>query len=284
MRHNLVHQVLADRLRPLIKKVTLVLSDLLKLLGITSFPFNTISLSFFVEDLLLSGLLLGTTSLILLAFDHHLDLINLAIRAFLMLSPCSFKHFLLLLFSKIRVFHDLGLSFATTDFCIALIFAHLGIVSCSLLLSLPFDVLQEAVVGVGDQVQTARFAVLLKLGSHQLQGLLIVEGLFGVVKQHAVLRANKLGEEVMDVGFSLEAGVSLTIKSKTTLKVSLGLVGAFDLLRRQITHLLLKKIIISLKDHGVLGEDLLRDGEAGEGISRVRDFSLDFLLLLLFIA
>ena len=79
VRHNLVHQVLADGLRPLVEKVTLVLTDLLKLLGITSFPFNTISLGIFVEELLLSGLLLGTTSLILLAFDHHLDLIDLAI-------------------------------------------------------------------------------------------------------------------------------------------------------------------------------------------------------------
>ena len=79
VRHNLVHQVLADGLRPLVEKVTLVLTDLLKLLGITSFPFNTISLSIFVEDLLVSSFLLGTTSFILLALNHHLDLINLAI-------------------------------------------------------------------------------------------------------------------------------------------------------------------------------------------------------------
>ena len=182
VRHNLVHQVLADGLRPLVEKVTLVLTDLLKLLGITSFPFNTISLSIFVEDLLVSSFLLGTTSFILLALNHHLDLVDLAIRALLLLGSRSFKHFLLLLFGEFSVIHDFLLSFATANFCGTLVFAHLRIARSSLLLSLPFDVLQEAVVGVGDQVQTARLAVLLKLGSHQLQGLLIVEGLFWVVE------------------------------------------------------------------------------------------------------
>ena len=189
-----------------------------------------------------------------------------------------------MLFGEFRVIHDFLLSLATANFCGTLVFAHLRIARSSLLLSLPFDVLQEAVVGVGDQVQTARLAVLLKLGSHQLQGLLIVEGLFWVVEQHTVLWANKLGEEVMDVGFCLKVGVRLTINSKTTLQVSLGLVGALDLLRRQITHLLLKKIVFSLEDHGVLGKDLLRDVEAGERVSRVRSFSLDLLLFLLFTA
>ena len=284
VRHNLVHQVLTDGLRPLVEKVTLVLTDLLKLLGITSFSLNTIPLGFFVVDLLVSSFLLGTTSLILLALNHHLDLVNLAIRAILLLGSRSLKHFLLLLFGEFRVIHDFLLSLATANFCGTLVFAHLRIACCSLLLSLSLDVLQEAVVGVGDQVQTAGLAILLKLGSHQLQGLLVVKGLFWVVKKHAVLWANELGEEVMDMGFSLKTGICLTIESKTTLQVSLGLVGALDLLRRQITHLLLKLIVFSLKDHGVLGEDLLRDGETREGISGVRSFTLDFLLLLLFTA
>ena len=232
VRHNLVHQVLTDGLRPFVKKVTLVLPDLLKLLSITSFPFNTIPLSFFVEDLLLSSFLLSTTSLILLALDHHFDLIDLAIRAFLLLGSRSFKHFLLLLFGEIWVLHDFSLSFATTELCVALIFAHLRIVRLSLLPPLPLNVFQEAVVSVSDQVQTARLAVLLKLCSHQLQGLFVVEGLFWVVKQHAVLRANKLGKEVVDVGFGFKTRVGLTINSKTTLQISLGLVGALDLLRR----------------------------------------------------
>ena len=154
----------------------------------------------------------------------------------------------------------------------------------SFLLSLPLNVLQEAVVGVGDQVQTARFAVLLKLCTHQLQGLLIVEGLFRVVKQHAVLWTNKLGKEVVDVGFLIEVCVCLTIGCKTTLQVSLGLVGALCQLSRQIFHFLLKNIVFSLKDHGILGKNLLRDCEAGEGISRVRYFSLDLLFLLFFTA
>ena len=187
MWYNLVHQVLADGLRPLVEKVTFVLPDLLKLLGIASFPFNTIPLGFFVEDLLVSGFLLSTTSLVLLALDHHLDLVNLAIRALLLLSSRSFKHLLLLLFSEISVLHDFGLNFATADFCAALSVVHRRIGLLSFLLSLPLDVLQEAVVGLSDQVQTAWFAVLLKLGSHQLQSLLIVEGLFRVVEQHAVL-------------------------------------------------------------------------------------------------
>ena len=77
--HNLVHQVLTDGLRPLVKKVTLVLTDLLKLLSISSFPFNTIPFGFLIKDLLVSGFLLSSASFILLALDHHLDLVNLTI-------------------------------------------------------------------------------------------------------------------------------------------------------------------------------------------------------------
>ena len=79
VRHNLVHQVLADGLRPLVEKVTLVLTDLLKLLGISSFPFNTIPFGFLIKDLLVSGFLLSSASFILLALNHHLDLVNLTI-------------------------------------------------------------------------------------------------------------------------------------------------------------------------------------------------------------
>jgi len=68
----------------------------------------------------------------------------------------------------------------------------------------------------------------------------------------------------VDVGFSLQVGVSLAVGGKTTIEISCGLVRALDLIRRQVLHLLLQELVVGLEDNGVLRQDLVASLEARE--------------------
>ena len=122
---------------------------------------------------------------------------------------------MLLLFGEVLVLHDLelglGLPGLPTIGSLALgQFSLSGLTSGHL-----FDVLEEAVIVLSDQVQAARFAVLLKFGAHELRSLLLVGGDLGVVEEHAVLVSDELREEVVDVGIGVHARVHLTIDTKS---------------------------------------------------------------------
>ena len=84
VRHNLVHEVLTDGLRALVEQVTLVLANLLKFGFFTLLAFDTVALSIFLEQLVLSSLPLALTSLLLLTLNQSLYLINLATRVLLL--------------------------------------------------------------------------------------------------------------------------------------------------------------------------------------------------------
>ena len=136
--HNLVHEVLTDRLRALVKQVTLVLANLLKFCFLALLAFDTVALSIFLEQLVLSSLPLALASLLLLTLNQSLDLINLATRVLLLpLGFLSSQQLLLLLFRQILVLNDIKLSLASVDFT-ALVgqFSLLG-----LFFGLPLDLL-----------------------------------------------------------------------------------------------------------------------------------------------
>ena len=145
--HNLVHEVLTDRLRALVEQVTLVLANLLKFGFFALLTFDTVALSIFLEQLVLSSLPLALTSLLLFTLNQSLYLINLATRVLLLpLGFLSSQQLLLLLFRQILVLNDIKLSLASVDFT-ALVgqFSFLG-----LFLGLSLDLLEELVVGVSD--------------------------------------------------------------------------------------------------------------------------------------
>lgn len=145
--HNLVHEVLTDRLRALVEQVTLVLANLLKFGFFALLAFDTVALSIFLEQLVLSSLPLALTSLLLFTLNQSLYLINLATRVLLLpLGFLSSQQLLLLLFRQILVLNDIKLSLASVDFT-ALVgqFSFLG-----LFLGLSLDLLEELVVGVSD--------------------------------------------------------------------------------------------------------------------------------------
>lgn len=136
--HNLVHEVLTDGLRALVKQVTLVLANLLKFCFLALLAFDTVALSIFLEQLVLSSLPLALASLLLLTLNQSLDLINLATRVLLLpLGFLSSQQLLLLLFRQILVLNDIKLSLASVDFT-ALVgqFSLLG-----LFFGLPLDLL-----------------------------------------------------------------------------------------------------------------------------------------------
>lgn len=85
----------------------------------------------------------------------------------------------------------------------------------------------------------------------------------------------------MDVAISLNIGVHLTVDTKSALKVINRLVGALCELSRQILHFLLQEVVVSFEDHSVLGQNLLRDGEAREAtcLRLFLSCTFDFLLL-----
>ena len=82
--HNLVHEVLTDGLRALVEQVTLVLANLLKFGFLALLAFDTVTLSIFLEQLVLSSFLLALAGLLLLTLNQSLDLINLATRVLLL--------------------------------------------------------------------------------------------------------------------------------------------------------------------------------------------------------
>lgn len=145
--HNFVHEVLTDGLRALVEQVTLVLANLLKFGFFALLAFDTVALSIFLEQLVLSSLPLALTSLLLFTLNQSLYLINLATRVLLLpLGFLSSQQLLLLLFRQILVLNDIKLSLASVDFT-ALVgqFSFLG-----LFLGLSLDLLEELVVGVSD--------------------------------------------------------------------------------------------------------------------------------------
>lgn len=136
--HNLVHEVLTDGLRALVKQVTLVLANLLKFCFLALLAFDTVALSIFLEQLVLCSFPLALASLLLLTLNQSLDLINLATRVLLLpLGFLSSQQLLLLLFRQILVLNDIKLSLASVDFT-ALVgqFSLLG-----LFFGLPLDLL-----------------------------------------------------------------------------------------------------------------------------------------------
>ena len=116
----------------------------------------------------------------------------------------------------------------------------------------PLNILQETIVLLCDQVETAWFAVLLKFGAHELHGLFLVGGDFGVVEQHAIFLPDELREKLMDVSVGIDACVHLAIGTKSSIHVSSRLVSVLSHFRRQIFHLLLEEVIVCFKDNRVL--------------------------------
>ena len=147
VRHNLVHQILADRLRSLVEKVTLVLTDLLEFGSIAFFTLDAILLGVFVKELLLSSFLLGTLVLDLLPLDHRFNFIDLTVRFLVFLGLLGSKQILLLLLSQVLVLHDVNLGLGTILFtrCSNLFLTFL-------LTTLLFNVIQELVISVSDQI------------------------------------------------------------------------------------------------------------------------------------
>ena len=147
VRHNLVHQILADRLRSLVEKVTLVLTDLLEFGSIAFFTLDAILLGIFVKELLLSSFLLGTLVLDLLPLDHRFNFIDLTVRFLVFLGLLGSKQILLLLLSQVLVLHDVNLGLGT------ILFTRCSSLFLTLLLTtLLFNVIQELVISVSDQI------------------------------------------------------------------------------------------------------------------------------------
>ena len=99
---------------------------------------------------------------------------------------------MLLLFGEVLVLHDfelsLGLSnLATIGSLILGQFSFFGFTT-----GLSFNVLEESVIVLSDQVQAAWLAILLKLGAHEIRGLLLVGGDLWVVEEHAILLSDEL--------------------------------------------------------------------------------------------
>ena len=98
----------------------------------------------------------------------------------------SGEHFLLLFLGQVIVLNDIELSFRAID--LAILGRNLSFTG--LPLRLPVDGLQELVVRISNQVQTAWLAILLQKLVHTLQSLLNVLALVGIVKKHAVFGAD----------------------------------------------------------------------------------------------
>ena len=210
MGHNLVHQVLTNGLGSLVQKIALVLTNLLEFSRITFFTLFTILLGIFFKELLLGSITLRTLSLNLLTFDHGLNFVNLTLRVLVLLGLFGGKHLLLFLFGQVLVIHDVKLSLRALliSRCVGTLFSF-----TLFLASLLLNIFQEAVVSVGDQVQAAWLAVLLELGAHELQSLILIHSLFRVIKSHAVFLADKLAKEVVNVAFRLKILIKLTVNT-----------------------------------------------------------------------
>ena len=185
--YNLVHQVLPYRLRPFVKQVALVLTDLLKFSLLAFFTLDTFFLCLFLVDLAFSGFHLTSPGLLFFTLNKSLDFVDFAGRIFLtFLGFLSGEHFLLLFLGQVIVLNDIELSFRAID--LAILGRNLSFTG--LPLRLPVDGLQELVVRVSNQVQTAWLAILLQKLVHTLQSLLNVLALVGIVKKHAVFGAD----------------------------------------------------------------------------------------------
>ena len=136
--------------------------------------------------------------------------------------------------------------------------------SLGFFLGLPLDVRQEAVVCVRNQIQAAWFAILFKFGAHLIEGLFLISSHLWVVKKHAVLLSNEVFKEVVDVALCLQVRIQLTIDTESSSQGSIRFVGALDLVRGQVLHLLLQLLVIGLEDNRILWQYLLKDCEARE--------------------
>ena len=174
------------------------------------------------------------------------------------------KHLLLFLFGQVLVLHDIKLSLRALLItrCVGALFSF-----TRFLASLLLNVFQEAVVSVSDQVQTAWFAVLLKFSTHELQSLVLIHSLFRVIKSHAVFLANKFAKEVVNVAFRFKILVKLTVDTETACQIGFSLVCTISGLVWKILHLLFQEFVVGFKNDGILGKNLVTDGEAWECIS-----------------
>ena len=149
VRHNLVHQVLANRLRALIKQVPFVLADLLELLNVTFFSLCSVTFSVLLKDLFVRLFLFGFLVLDLFPLNHSLNLVDLTLRVLILFCLVSSEHLLFLLFSQIWVLHDIELSLRL----LPIVSLALGCLSFTgFATGNPLDVLEEAVVVLSDQV------------------------------------------------------------------------------------------------------------------------------------
>ena len=107
VRHHLIHKVLPDWLRSLVKQVALVLTDRLEFGCVTLLSLDAVSLGICIEKLFLFSLELGALVLLLLTLDQKLDFVNLFLRFLLsILGFLSCDHLLLLLLGQVLILHD----------------------------------------------------------------------------------------------------------------------------------------------------------------------------------
>jgi hypothetical protein len=230
VRHDVVHQVLTDRLRAFIKKVTFVLTNVFKPNGLLLVT-NLLGSGLFSSDAgVLSSLSGVAVMLFLFPSDERTNFVffNGLLGDLLLSLISSFTFFTLFLFRG-----SLREVFLTSLHSSELLCIGFGFVKF----------LKEGVIGSSDEVETARLSILLtEIGDH-LESFLVILDFINAFKLPNILLSDHSLKESLDVGFT---SVSLSVRLKSPIHFLIIPVRFLNLISREVLHSLFQEGIISL--------------------------------------